>query len=313
MTGLEEYLKKIYDNCKIPFKVCIDEKVLFEADPKNFQNQVIEDDFILHSIRYKIIIPVSFKESLDLLKFCIKDKFCEYSTSLEKVILDLLTDVDISQEKIKESTRKLDENSFLVVIKIKDKIDEAVKILKDVYNSTETVIIQFKGYVLLLGSFENIQEHTSSIYETLYTSIYEKCYLSYIDILDYESLKTKFELCREKLILARKYNVSGRIFSKDSLMFERIIDNLNENEVNNIIEKFDKGFKRLDNDIIRSIDIFFELNLNISEAAKRLYVHRNTLIYRLDKIQKCTSYDIRKFNDAVIFKVAFEIWKQKIK
>ncbi len=80
---------------------------------------------------------------------------------------------------------------------------------------------------------------------------------------------------------------------------------------NRIIAKFNEGFERLDNDIIQSIDVFFELNLNLSEASKKLYVHRNTLIYRLDKIQKCTSYDIRKFNEAVIFKVAFAIWKQK--
>ena len=173
------------------------------------------------------------------------------------------------------------------------------------------VILTFKEYVILLGSFENIQEHTCSIYETLYTSIYMKCYMSYVEISDYVSLKKNFDLCRYKLNLAHKYHVSGKVFNMDSLMFESIIDNLNEDEKNRIIAKFNEGFERLDNDIIQSIDVFFELNLNLSEASKKLYVHRNTLIYRLDKIQKCTSYDIRKFNEAVIFKVAFAIWKQK--
>ena len=135
--------------------------------------------------------------------------------------------------------------------------------------------------------------------------------MCYIEADDYVSLKEKFELCRNKLNVAEKYNVSGRVFNKDSLMFESIIDNLNENEKNRIINKFNDGFEKLDNDIIQSIDVFFEFNLNLSEAAKKLYVHRNTLIYRLDKIQKYTSYDIRKFNDAVIFKIAFAIWKQK--
>ena len=130
-------------------------------------------------------------------------------------------------------------------------------------------------------------------------------------MFDYACLKKKFDLCRYKLNLAKKYNVSGRIFSKDSLMFESIIDNLNEYEINRIVNKFNEGFEKLDTDMIQSIDVFFDLNLNLSEAAKKLYVHRNTLIYRLDKIQKYTSYDIRKFNDAVIFKVAFAIWKQK--
>jgi DNA-binding PucR family transcriptional regulator len=63
----------------------------------------------------------------------------------------------------------------------------------------------------------------------------------------------------------------------------------------------------------KTIEVFFKLDLNLSEASKELYVHRNTLIYRLDKIQKYTTYDIRKFNDAVLFKIAFFYWKQKNK
>lgn len=311
MTGLDQYLEKIYNNCRIPFKAYVDGKVVFEADPVYFQSDVVEDDFLLGSSECKLIAPILFKESIELLKFCIKDKFCEYSTDSEKIILDLLNGADISEEKIRDNTKPLKEDSFLVVISVKDKIDEAVKILRDIYSDTEVKILDYKDYVLLLGSFENIQEHTCSIHETLYTSIYKKCHMCYIEADDYVSLKEKFELCRNKLNVAEKYNVSGRVFNKDSLMFESIIDNLNENEKNRIINKFNDGFEKLDNDIIQSIDVFFEFNLNLSEAAKKLYVHRNTLIYRLDKIQKYTSYDIRKFNDAVIFKIAFAIWKQK--
>ena len=311
MTGLDEYLEKIYNNCKIPFKIYIDGKIVFEANPAYFQTEVIEDDFLLGSSECKLIIPILFKESLGLLKFCIDDKFCEYNTDSEKIILELLNGVDIPQEKIKDSTNKLNKDSFLVVISVKDKFDEAIEILDDVYNNTEILIVHFDSYILLLGNFENIQDHTNSMYETLYTSIYVKSYICYIEMLDYAYLKKKFDLCRYKLNLAKKYNVSGRIFSKDSLMFESIIDNLNEYEINRIVNKFNEGFEKLDTDMIQSIDVFFDLNLNLSEAAKKLYVHRNTLIYRLDKIQKYTSYDIRKFNDAVIFKVAFAIWKQK--
>ena len=310
MTGLDQYLEKIYNNCRIPFKAYVDGKVVFEADPVYFQSDVVEDDFLLGSSECKLIAPILFKESIELLKFCIKDKFCEYSTDSEKIILDLLNGADISEEKIRDNTKPLKEDSFLVVISVKDKIDEAVEILRDIYSDTEVKILDYKDYVLLLGSFENIQEHTCSIHETLYTSIYKKCHMCYIEADDYVSLKEKFELCRNKLNVAEKYNVSGRVFNKDSLMFESIIDNLNENEKNRIINKFNDGFEKLDNDIIQSIDVFFEFNLNLSEAAKKLYVHRNTLIYRLDKIQKYTSYDIRKFNDAVIFKIAFAIWKQ---
>ena len=68
-----------------------------------------------------------------------------------------------------------------------------------------------------------------------------------------------------------------------------------------------------DNEMIRTIEVFFRCGLNLSDAAKELYIHRNTLIYRLDKIEKYTAYDIRNFNNAVLFKVVFFIWKEKNK
>ena len=72
-----------------------------------------------------------------------------------------------------------------------------------------------------------------------------------------------------------------------------------------IADDFNSKIAKLDNEMIRTIEVFFECGLNLSESAKALYIHRNTLIYRLDKIQKVTSYDIREFNNAMIFKIIF--------
>ncbi len=59
-----------------------------------------------------------------------------------------------------------------------------------------------------------------------------------------------------------------------------------------------------DDETITTINIFFDNNLNISETARQLYVHRNTLVYRLEKLQKMTGLDIRVFDDALTFKIA---------
>lgn len=59
-----------------------------------------------------------------------------------------------------------------------------------------------------------------------------------------------------------------------------------------------------DEETIVTINKFFENNLNISETARQLYVHRNTLVYRLEKLEKDTGLDIRKFDDALTFKIA---------
>ena len=49
---------------------------------------------------------------------------------------------------------------------------------------------------------------------------------------------------------------------------------------------------------------FFENNLNVSETSRQLYIHRNTLVYRLEKVKTKTGLDLRKFDDAVLFKMA---------
>ncbi|MBR3640906.1 MAG: helix-turn-helix domain-containing protein [Oscillibacter sp.] len=65
----------------------------------------------------------------------------------------------------------------------------------------------------------------------------------------------------------------------------------------------------LDKEALFTIHKFFENNLNVSETARKLFVHRNTLVYRLEKIKKLTGLDLREFDDAITFKVALMVKK----
>lgn len=75
-------------------------------------------------------------------------------------------------------------------------------------------------------------------------------------------------------------------------------------------EVFREGvFETIDQETMLTIQKFFENNLNVSETSRQLFIHRNTLVYRLDKIQKITGMDLRKFDDAIYFKVAMMVKK----
>ena len=65
----------------------------------------------------------------------------------------------------------------------------------------------------------------------------------------------------------------------------------------------------LDDETLFTIQKFFENNLNVSETSRKLFVHRNTLVYRLDKIKKLTGLDLREFEDAIVFQVAMMVNK----
>ncbi len=69
----------------------------------------------------------------------------------------------------------------------------------------------------------------------------------------------------------------------------------------------DDVLREIDNDTMLTVQRFFDYDLNISLAARELYIHRNTLVYRLDRVQDKTGLDVRKFEDALLFKMAMLI------
>lgn len=63
----------------------------------------------------------------------------------------------------------------------------------------------------------------------------------------------------------------------------------------------------MDEETLTTINKFFENNLNVSETSRQLFIHRNTLVYRIEKLQKSTGLDIRVFDDALTFKIALMV------
>ncbi len=71
----------------------------------------------------------------------------------------------------------------------------------------------------------------------------------------------------------------------------------------------ENALEQLDEETLATVNIFFENSLNISETARKLYIHRNTLVYRLEKLQKTTGLDVKVFDDALMFKIALMVAK----
>ncbi len=70
-----------------------------------------------------------------------------------------------------------------------------------------------------------------------------------------------------------------------------------------------KSLEDFDDEILTTVDKFFENSLNVSETSRQLFIHRNTLVYRLDKLQKITGLDLRVFEDAITFRIALMVVK----
>ena len=118
--------------------------------------------------------------------------------------------------------------------------------------------------------------------------------------------------CREgmsAISLGNRFHSRERVFLYSDLALERIMDSISAERKKEIRkEYFGQGAARwLSDDILETVRVFFRNDLNLTAASKQLFIHRNTLNYRLDKIRKETGLDLRSFQDAVIFKILTEM------
>ncbi|MCF2716810.1 helix-turn-helix domain-containing protein [Paenibacillus sp. UKAQ_18] len=125
-----------------------------------------------------------------------------------------------------------------------------------------------------------------------------------------QSLPQELNLLWETIHLGKIFHVTEHIHFSWELHLERLLNRIPKEQRVLFLEQVMKSSVILeDSETMATLDIFFQLDCNVSETAKRLYVHRNTLIYRLDKIKQETGLDVRTFNDAVLVKLYLLLYK----
>ena len=130
--------------------------------------------------------------------------------------------------------------------------------------------------------------------------------------------KPSLSLLGESYQEAKRAMEVGHIFSPEqsvhvfrNLLLERFLMNVPREESMHYHQLlFNRKTAKLFNDeMLQTIEMFFRKDLNLSDTARQLYIHRNTLVYRLDKVQRHTGLDLRKFDNAVTFKILYELKK----
>lgn len=126
-----------------------------------------------------------------------------------------------------------------------------------------------------------------------------------------KDLARSFKEAQVALEVGKVFDTEKTIVSYENLGIARLIYQLPTTLCDMFLkEVFKRGsIESLDNETLFTIQKFFENNLNVSETSRKLFVHRNTLVYRLEKIRKLTGLDLREFDDAIVFKVALMVKK----
>ncbi len=118
-------------------------------------------------------------------------------------------------------------------------------------------------------------------------------------------IRESYNEALEAVLIGAGQNSFNRVFLYQRLFLERFFQEIPRQTRKRFFDaSYTDTLKKLLNDeMLLTVNKFFENNLNLSEAARQLFIHRNTLIYRLDKIQRVTGLDLRRFEDAVLLKV----------
>ncbi|WP_194192350.1 PucR family transcriptional regulator [Clostridium chrysemydis] len=315
MRNFKRLLEEIYSHTKIPFMVKINGEEIFNKISKEELLESMIKAEVLEIGKNKICIITLERDGncMSLLKYLIGDKLHEYFKSNEMLIKRILNGEEIKKEDIEAEITVVKDSFYLIDIFIdRGRLEIAKEVIDKLYKNNEVVNLIYKDHILLLGDFDNVLDHINSILEVIESNVYSECYISYRTISNVLNLKEDFKIISYKVMLAKKNKLSKRVFGDDDLFLESMVDNINSKFKYGICKEFDNKLKMLDDELLRTIDMFYKAGLNLSEGAKNLYIHRNTLIYRIEKIQKITGYDIREFNQAVEFKMIISIWKENL-
>ncbi len=160
--------------------------------------------------------------------------------------------------------------------------------------------------------YREMDKTAKAIIDTLNTELMIKAQIGIGTIVDsVRDIGRSFKEAQTALQIGSIFENDKAIINYNNLGIGRLIYQLPTTLCKLFLkEVFREGsFEALDQETLFTIQKFFENNLNVSETSRQLYVHRNTLVYRLDKIQKITGLDLRNFDDAIIFKVAMLVKK----
>lgn len=131
-------------------------------------------------------------------------------------------------------------------------------------------------------------------------------------VSDIRDLRNSFLKARKALNTGIRYRRSDHVYVYSKQILERIIDSIPEESKKELHRQFFLigPAQALSEEMLETVNVFFENDLNMTAASRQLFIHRNTLNYRLDKIKKAFGLDLRSFQDAVVFRIMSEMTDQ---
>ena len=176
-------------------------------------------------------------------------------------------------------------------------------------NETDIAVIKQLNSMPNEGELERI---AVTVEDTLKNELFVKCVIGIGTVAEHlRELADAYKEAQTAIEVGKVFDTERSIIHYENLGIGRLIyqlpTTLCEIYLSEVFKK--SAIDALDQETLFTINKFFENNLNVSETSRKLFVHRNTLVYRLEKIRKMTGLDLREFDHAIVFKVALMVRK----
>ena len=257
--------------------------------------------------------------SLGNIKSLYDEKY-DKGSFIKNIILDNILPSDI-YIKSKELHFNTDESRIVFLIKFFGESDMLpFEMLQNMFpDKTKDYVISVSEQDVVVvkevkrgTDIKEIEKIAVNIADTLSAEFYAKVAVGISTVVDnIKDLARAYKEAQIALDVGKVFETEKNVVSYENLGIGRLIYQLPTTLCEMFLQEvFKKGsLESLDRETLMTIQCFFENNLNVSETSRKLFVHRNTLVYRLEKIRKLTGLDLREFDHAVTFKVALMVKK----
>ena len=254
---------------------------------------------------------------LEALLVAYRDKY-DRNSFFQNLILDNLLLSDI-YNKAKKLHLELERRRIVYLIETKsDRDQSSMELLKSLFsqqNGDYVTGIDEKSLVVIKSlkkkeEAEEISHIADTIVDMMNTEAMMKVKVSYGTVVnELREISKSYKEAKLALDVGKIFYEEKNVIGYERLGIGRLIYQLPVNLCKIFMKEiFGNNLPReFDEELLITIQKFFENNLNISETARQLYIHRNTLVYRLEKLQKETGLDIRTFDDALTFNIALMV------
>ena len=198
-------------------------------------------------------------------------------------------------------------------------IETALRMMMDAMDAEHDLITEVGHHAVAMlkaveadSDFSEVEEYANAIENSFLAETGTTVYIGVSDPrLDLAVLPEAFAEARDAINVGRVYHPNKRVFIYRNLLLERFLSEASgQLGAGYHALLFNRRNARLFNEeMIHTIETFFDNSLNLSETARKLYIHRNTLVYRLEKVQHAVGLDLRNFDDAVTFKMMMLLGK----